>query len=265
MIIVCQKCSGRFRIDDAKVPSGSFTVSCPKCQATVTSAVVSSDTVDARESSEPGAAKSPSTVQPRFQRSVPAPLFTVERENADERSAQEPAIPASAGANELALSLISLLKPEKVAHTSHQRPVWDRRRVLVCTAAEHREQIARSLTESNYEVFVAADTQQAVERMRESHLDVVILDQSFDPVDQGAAFVTREVSVLRPAQRRRIFFVNLSASKRTMDAHAAFLQNVNIIVNFSEMDDLVGILDRSIRQFNDLYKDFNAACDVASL
>jgi DNA-binding response OmpR family regulator len=137
--------------------------------------------------------------------------------------------------------------------------------VLVCTAAERREQIAHGLAESNYEVFVARDTEQAVERMRESQLDVVILDQSFDPIDQGAAFVTREVSVLRPAQRRRLFFVCLSSSKRTMDAHAAFLQNVNIVVNFSELGDLVGILDRSIRQFNELYKDFNTACGVASL
>jgi CheY-like chemotaxis protein len=176
-----------------------------------------------------------------------------------------PAASATTGVNELALSLISLLKPEKSDRISQPRPSWDRRRVLVCTAAEHREQIARGLTESNYEVFVAADTQQAVERMRESHLDVVILDQSFDPIDQGAAFVTREVSVLRPAQRRRIFFVHLSSSKRTLDAHAAFLQNVNIVINFSELEDLVGILDRSIRQYNELYKDFNTACGVASL
>ena len=137
--------------------------------------------------------------------------------------------------------------------------------MLVCTAVEHREPIAISLTEDGCEVFIAADTQQAVERMRESRVDVVILDQSFDPIDQGAAFVAREVSVLRPAQRRRIFFVSLSASKRTMDAHAAFLQNVNAVVNFNELNDLPGILDRSIREYNELYKDFNAACGVASL
>jgi hypothetical protein len=42
--------------------------------------------------------------------------------------------------------------------------------------------------------------------MRENQLDVVLLDQRFDPVEQGTVFVTREVNVLRPAQRRRLFF-----------------------------------------------------------
>ena len=225
MIIVCQNCTCRFRIDDAKVPSGSFTVACPKCQTTVSSTA----TPNASESSAMAVGKSPATSHPRFHRAKPAPLFRVEF-RARRKSLPVSTEPQSSsiGVNELALSLISLLKPEKSDRVSQVRPSWDRRRVLVCTAAEHRERIARGLTENGYEVFVAEDTQQAVERMRESHLDVVILDQSFDPIDQGAAFVTREVSVLRPPQRRRIFFVSLSASKRTMDAHAAFLQNVNI-------------------------------------
>ncbi len=67
--------------------------------------------------------------------------------------------------------------------------------------------------------------------MRENRMDVVLLDQEFDPTEQGAAFVTREVTVLRPAQRRRLFFVLLSPVLRTMEAHAAFLNNVNAIVN----------------------------------
>ncbi|MCU1264431.1 MAG: hypothetical protein JWM21_749 [Acidobacteria bacterium] len=261
MIITCQNCTCRFRIDEAKVPAGSFTVACPKCQTTVSSTATS----DANESSALGMGRSPSTSHPRFQRSLPAPLFRIGPVTGDEEPSTEPAKLASPGANELALSLISLLKPEKSDRVSQVRPVWDRRRVLVCTVLEHREPIAISLTEGGCEVFVAADTQQAVERMRESRVDVVILDQSFDPIDQGAAFVAREVSVLRPAQRRRIFFVLLSSSKRTMDAHAAFLQNVNAVVNFNELSDLPGILDRSIREYNELYKDFNVACGVASL
>jgi predicted Zn finger-like uncharacterized protein len=261
MIITCQNCTCRFRIDEAKVPSGSFTVSCPKCQTTVSSTATS----DANESSALAVGKSPSTSNPRFHRSLPAPLFKLSSASADDVLFTEPAKLASPGANELALSLISLLKPEKSDRALPVRPSWDRRRVLVCTAVEHRERIGIGLSEAGYEVFIAADTQQAVERMRESHVDVVILDQSFDPVDQGAAFVAREVSVLRPAQRRRIFFVSLSASKRTMDAHAAFLQNVNAVVNFNEVHDLAGILDRSLREYNDLYKDFNAACGVTPL
>jgi predicted Zn finger-like uncharacterized protein len=261
MIIVCQNCTGRFRIDDAKVPAGSFTVSCPKCQTTVSS----NDMAELRETSAIAVGKSPSTSNPRFHRSVPAPLFKLNSGLVDEESKSEPAGISAPKVNDLALSLMSLLKPEKSNRVSPVRPTWDPRRVLVCTVPEYREKIGRCLTEQGYEVFVANDTQQAVERMRESHVDVVILDQSFDPVDQGTAFVTREVNVLRPAQRRRIFFVSLSSSKRTMDAHAAFLQNVNIIVNLNDLGDLDEILERSMREFNELYKDFNTACGVAPL
>ena len=56
------------------------------------------------------------------------------------------------------------------------------------------------LAKNDYQVFVAIDTEQAVERMRENRLDVVLLDPHFDAVEQGAAFVAREVNVLRPPQ-----------------------------------------------------------------
>jgi len=217
--------------------------------------------VDVRESSAATVGKSPSTSHPRSShRTPPAPLFRI---GSSDDSNVDGSKSSANSANELAMSLLTLLKPAGNDRAALIRPSWDRRRVLVCTAPEYREVIGRNLTQNNYEVFVAADTQQAVERMRESHLDVVILDQSFDPVDQGAAFVNREVNVLRPAQRRRIFFVMLSASKRTMDAHAAFLQNVNAVINFNELNELPDILDRALREYNDLYKDFNVACGVA--
>jgi len=258
MIITCQNCECRFRVDETKAPSGNFTVACPKCQ-TSTSASISSDT---RESAATAVGASPSTSHPRFQRATPAPLF---RGSEKDEPGGENFQATPHGANDLALSLLSLLKPEKTDRAAVARPSWDRRRALVCTAAEYQEIIGHGLSKENYEVFIAADTQQAVERMRESHLDVVILDQSFDPIDQGAAFVNREVNVLRPAQRRRIFFVMLSSSKRTMDAHAAFLLNVNAVINFNDLGDIAEILDRALREYNELYKDFNVACGVAPL
>ena len=114
-------------------------------------------------------------------------------------------------------------------------------------------------------MFLAEDTRQAVERMRENNLDVVLLDQEFDPIEQGAAFVTREVTILRPAQRRRLFFVLLSPVLRTMEAHAAFLNNVNAIVNIKDLDEVSPVLERALRDYNELYKEFNAALNIGAL
>jgi hypothetical protein len=50
-----------------------------------------------------------------------------------------------------------------------------------------------------------------------------------------------------------------------MDAHAAFLHNVNAIINYKEIDDLFGILEHALRDYNELYKEFNKALNVAAL
>jgi len=255
MIINCAHCTCRFRIDDAKIPSGSFTVNCPKCQT-----VITGNGAQAQDQSALGLGNSPSTTGRRLGKSFPAPLFRLSSDGTDEHRSG-----VSLGQNDLAAALMGLLKSEKATHKSPVRPAWDRRRVLVCAEEKHRELIARGLAQKNYDVFVANDTEQAIERMRESQVDVVILDSDFDAGEKGAAFVTREVHVLRPADRRRLFFVSLSSSKRTLDGHTAFLSSGNLVVNFTELADLPELLDRSLREFNELYKDFNAALSLAPL
>jgi hypothetical protein len=101
--------------------------------------------------------------------------------------------------------------------------------------------------------------------MRANKMDVVLLEPQFDAAEQGSAFVVREINVLRPPQRRRLFFVLLSPSLRTMDAHAAFLSNVNAVLNVTDIDELPRILDVALREFNELYRDFYAASGLKAL
>jgi len=256
MIVVCPKCSSQIQVSgpDSERPSS---IRCPKCKTTLKHATVS----PASEKSALAVSQSPSTEQHRFKARVPAPLFELEKNGSFE--APSPAVPV----DDVSQLLVNLLRQHgsdsTVASTS--RSAWNPRRVLVCTAELHREAIAQQLTKNGYQVFVAQDTGQAVDRLRENQLDVVLLDSEFDPAEQGSAFVTREVNVLRPAQRRRLFFVLLSPLQRTMDAHAAFLHNVNAIVNVTEAGDLFGILEHALREYNELYKEFNQALKVAAL
>jgi len=260
MTIVCPNCFARLQLDDAKAPSGTFTVRCPKCQRTV----------DAK-SAEPlpdqsgmGLGKSPATEKARFERAMPAPPFGVESENAylNKHSAGEASL---ATVEDAARLLVELLHRSGVSDEKKGRRRSDRRRLLVCSSPIYREKIARLLAENGYEVFVAEDTTQAVESMREEHMDIVILDPQFDPAEQGSVFVTREVNILRPADRRRLFFVYLSPSVRTLDMHTAFLTNVNLVINPSDLEKLPSVLERAMRDFNELYRDFNAVTQVAAL
>jgi predicted Zn finger-like uncharacterized protein len=256
MIIVCQKCSSRLQVDETKVPTGAFSIRCPKCNSSVEIAAPS----PAVEHSAFAIGDSPATGNSSFEQPNPAPLFEVEG------SGQEARPNASAG--DMLVELLSKLAGQTLPQArgpEGARPSWNPRKALVCAPEENRESIARALTENGYKVFVAHDTHQAIERMRENQLDVVILDSRFDPVEQGPIFVTREISILRPAQRRRVFFVLLSSSLRTMDAHAAFLNNVNATINLNEAAELPRLIDHRLREYNELYKDFNYVNGVSAL
>lgn len=256
MIIVCQDCSSRLQVDEAKIPARPFVIRCPKCNSSVESGLP--NPALAETATAPGG--SPSTEDPRFEPPTPAPLFELEQESAV-------AQPSVSGADQLAELLAGLLKQPAPAARGQQRAraSWDPRKLLVCVPEENRESIARSMAESGYQVFVAQDTRQAVDRMRENQLDVVLLDPRFDPVEQGNVFVSREVNILRPAQRRRLFFVLLSPSLRTMDGHTAFLNNVNAIINVNEIEELPALIEHRLRDFNELYKEFNSVLNVPAL
>lgn len=257
MIVVCPKCSLRLQANETQTaPQRPFSIRCPKCNTTINSGPPS----PASDQSALSVGNSPATEHRRYENVMPAPFFNPEQDGREAPASLSPT-------EELSRLLASLLNQNYKGSTDVliSRPPWNPRKALVCTSEQHRETLARQLAQNGYQVFVAQDTGQAVERMREKQLDVVLLDPEFDSAEQGAAFVTREVNVLRPAQRRRLFFVLLSPVLRTMETHAAFLHNVNAIVNVREIEELPRILELALRDYNELYKEFKLALNVPAL
>ena len=253
MIIVCSKCSTRLQIDDEKSPNRPFNVRCPKCSNTISAGPAS----PATQQSALAVGGSPATDHPRFEQST--------------ARAYEPSAPAvtsgPATNDETVRMLFELLSKgtNQNSDKSDARPSWDKRKALVCTSEPYRESVAGNLTNCGCQVFVAEDTRQAVETMRANKMDVVVLEPQFDPGEQGSVFVIREINILRPPQRRRLFFVLLSPSLRTMDAHAAFLNNVNAVINVADIDQMERIMEVALREFNELYRDFYTASGLTAL
>src|SRR5215212_11979854 len=253
MIIVCPKCATRLQIDDEKSPNRPFNVRCPKCSTTVSSSPAS----PATEQSALAAGGSPSTDHPRFEPST--------------ARAYEPSSPSAPGgtpANDETVRMLFDLLSKRTSNGNENpmaRPAWDKRKALVCTSEPYRDVLARKLSEVGCQVFVAEETRQAVETMRANKLDVVLLEPQFDPDEQGSIFVSREISVMRPPQRRRLFFVLLSPSLRTMDAHAAFLNNVNTVVNVTDIEELHRVMEIALREYNELYREFYSAFGLTAL
>jgi ActR/RegA family two-component response regulator len=241
------------QLDDAKAPVGRFTVRCPKCQTAIK--------VAAPSPSGDGTMMDPSYPSTSgFGRPVAAPRFTLSDQDADVPAESESAAPPEM--KDLIQFLADALRTADGSMPMARikgRRAGQKRKVLVCGAPDYCETVARALLECDYEVFLAENTAQALGRMREERMDVVILDANFDPVEQGTAFITREVKVLRPSERRRLFLVSISSTLRTMDLHAAFLQNVNMVFNPADIEQLPEALEASIRNYNELYRDFTEA------
>ena len=264
MIVVCSQCTTRLQLDDAKIPSRAFTVRCPKCQSIIQAQVPATSQ---EQQSALSLGETPALESGRFSTQMPAPVFKAGKAS-DGDEVQTYGDPAPVAPNELTQLLAELLQQATTVQgkkPSAARLKWERRRVLVCVTPPRRETIGRALVDSDYQVYVAEDTSQAIERMREEQMDVVILEPDFDLAEQGAAFVTSEITTLRPVKRRRLVFVHLAPSVRTLDSHAAFVHNVNLVVNTADIDKLPKVLERTLRDYNDLYRDFNVALNIAEI
>ncbi len=266
MIISCPNCDARLQLEDGKVPGVPFTVRCMKCQLIINAeppARPKNGSALAAAGAIPPSSGSVSEILP----SAPAGALVSQIPSTSLVSAP----PASSVDENNVLRLLAALLQQGGATgengdgLSPHRAGRPQRRVLVCVSAGRADAVERTLDVSRYEIAIAANTTDAIGGLRAGKTSVVILDSEFDPVEQGTVFVNREISMMRPSERRRLFFVQLSPSARTADAHAAFINNVNLIVNFCDMKDLPHLLEQGIADVNDLYRDFNNVLNLAAL
>ncbi len=263
MVINCQQCAARLQLDDAKVPARSFTVRCPKCQHIINA----QPPAQAPDYSALGVGDVSAPMQSRFGKPMPAPAFKPDAAG-DGAEADDQ---ITTNKDEVARLLSTLLQQAmataatEASQTTTRRGWGNHRRALVCAAPDHRIAVARVMVENGYEVFVAEDTTQAIERMREDQMDVIVLAPDFDPAEQGAAFIGREISALRPLVRRRTFFVHLTPDVRTGDPHAALIRSVNFVLNPADIEELPRTFDHAIRTFNELYRNLNNALQLQGI
>jgi predicted Zn finger-like uncharacterized protein len=254
MVVICSNCKARLQLDESKLPTNAFKLRCPKCQSRIEVNSAAPLDNDSGGLTFPAATTSPSTEIFPFERPPIAAPFK------PANAVAEVAELSPTSSNDVVKLLAEVLRhadngtPKSAAL---KRPAWNRRKALVCVDAERTTEIANGLVARHYEVFIAENTGQALGRLREDGIDIIVLDGDFDPVEQGFAFVTREVKLMQPSERRRLFLVYVTPNARTMDLHAAFLHNANLVVNPADLEQLPEVLDVSLRYYNELYRDLN--------
>ena len=239
MIIRCDNCSVSLQLDDAKVPSASFTVRCPRCQ----------NLIRANGNNK-------STVQ-QLEANGPAPAI---KDGKQEFSAKESDFEINSAMRSL---LAALQKETKVAPAdddSDEKP----RRVLLCLG-QARDTVSKILVEAGYKVYLAQTPAQANERMREGKIEILVFSPDFAAEFGGAAILQQKMNAMYSSERRRVFLVLLEDNGATLNAHEAFIRNLNLIVNTNDIPKLPLVLSRALRDFNELYFYFNKASGAAAL
>ena len=187
----------------------------------------------------------------------------------DQLAASQPAAAAAEGAQDFAAkesdfqinnalkSLMSALQSDKGAMVDtdeDEKP----RRILLCLGAK-ADETARLLAKSGYKVYVAQTPAQANERLREGKTEILMFSPDFAADMGGAAVIQQKTNAMYSSERRRLFLISLEDAGVTMNAHDAFLRNLNLIVNNSDIPQLPLILNRAVGDYNDLYNHYNKA------
>jgi predicted Zn finger-like uncharacterized protein len=240
MILRCDNCSVSLQLDESKVPTGNFTVRCPRCQNLLRG--------------QKGAAGSSTSTAQQLAANKPAPAAS---EGAPEFAVKENEFQI----NSALRSLLSALQTDKKALDSDDEKSEKPRRVLLCLGAK-RDVVSKSLTEAGYKVYLAETPAQANERLREGKTEMLIFSPDFAPEFGGAALVQQKSGKMYSSERRRLFLVSLEDGGSTMNAHDAFLRNLNLIVNTSDIPQLPLILNRAVHDYNGLYHYFNKASEL---
>ena len=243
MIISCDNCSVSLQLDDSKVPSGNFTVRCPRCQNLIRV--------------QPGAkGKGSSTVQ-QLEANAPAPAV---KDGAQDFSAKE----SEFQINNAMRALLSALQKDNKSVEADDTLVERPRRVLLCLG-QKRDMIAKILVNTGYKVYLAQTPAQANERMREGKTEILIFSPDFAAEFGGAAILQQKLNAMYSSERRRLFLVSVEDGGTTLNAHEAFIRNINLIVNSNDVEKLPLIMNRALRDFNELYHYFNLANGVQAV
>lgn len=242
MIIRCDSCSVSLQLDESKIPAGSFSVRCPRCQNLLRV--------------QKGAGDRP--VSPVEQLAANQPAQPT-GDNAAEFAKRE----VEKQVNESLRMLLSALHGEKSKlddDDDDEKP----RRVLLCLG-EQRDEVAKLLAGSGYKVYVAQNPAQANERLRDGKTEILIFSPDFAQESGGAAVIQQRANSMYSSERRRLFLISLEDQGTTMNAQEAFMRNLNLIVNNNDIKQLPLILNRALGDYNDLYFNFNKASGLEAV
>lgn len=125
---------------------------------------------------------------------------------------------------------------------------------LICADPNTMEVVRTTLRELGFKYHTGETPELAVERMRYTNYDCIVVHENFAGASLRSNAVLNYLSPLPMAHRRYSFVCLIGPSFKTLDAMQAFAQSVHLVLNPADLPNLGPILKKGLAEFDLLYK-----------
>jgi len=130
---------------------------------------------------------------------------------------------------------------------------------LICADPMTTDTVRAALKGLGYKSHIAESSETAIERMRYTQYDIIIIDENFSGSSLRSNALLGYLASLPMGQRRYSFVCLIGNSFKTLDAMQAFAQSVHVVMNPGDLPNLAPILRKGVAEFETLYKVYKDA------
>jgi len=127
---------------------------------------------------------------------------------------------------------------------------------LICADPTSTEVVKTTLRELGFKFHVGETPELAIERMRYTNYDCIIVHENFAGSSLRSNAVLNYLGPLAMAQRRYSFICLIGPSLKTLDAMEALALSVHLTLNPVDLPNLGPILKKSLAEFELLYRTY---------
>ena len=138
------------------------------------------------------------------------------------------------------------------------------RPVLVCVDDEARQAaVTGALKELGYAPEVPSSADNALDRMRKTAYEVVVVDETFQGATALDNGVLKGLAAMSMTVRRYMFVALIGKSVPTLDNATAFARSVNAVFSYGDLDQLAPMFQRAIADNDAFYRVFREVLKAA--
>ena len=127
---------------------------------------------------------------------------------------------------------------------------------LICADPNSAEVAKTTLRELGFKFHTAETPELAIERLRYTNYDCIIIHENFAGSSLRSNMVLNYLAPLPMSQRRYSFVCVIGPSFKTLDAMQAFAQSVHLVLNPIDLPNLGAILKKGLAEFEQLYRTY---------